>query len=65
MSSIKIPLNLVKKGIFTYTQAISEGLSQYAMEQLVKQELLGRIDRAFIEYPPDLWIMKIFIVKQQ
>lgn len=47
----KIPPSLAKKGIFTYSQAVSHGLSQYGIEQLVKQERLERIGRGLYQLP--------------
>jgi predicted transcriptional regulator of viral defense system len=51
MSQDNIPINLIKKGIFTYTQAVKSGLSQYAIEKLVKQELLEHVDRGLYQIP--------------
>ncbi len=47
----KIPLFLIKKGIFTYAQAASNGLSQYAIGRLVEQGLLDHIDRGLYQVP--------------
>ncbi|MCA9507339.1 MAG: type IV toxin-antitoxin system AbiEi family antitoxin domain-containing protein [Myxococcales bacterium] len=49
----KLPPVLIKKGIFTYTQAVKCGLSQYHIEQLVKQGLLEHIDRGLYQIPTD------------
>lgn len=51
MKQVKIPPELIKKGVFTYTQAISHGLSQYGIEQLVKQECLERMGRGLYQVP--------------
>lgn len=51
MKPVNIPLSLLKRRIFTYSQAISDGLSQYKIEQLVGQGLLDHIDRGIYQIP--------------
>jgi predicted transcriptional regulator of viral defense system len=50
----KIPINLSKKGVFTYSQAISHGLSQYAIRKLIEQEHLERVGRGLYQIPTEL-----------
>lgn len=51
MNSNNIPLSLVKKGIFTFSQAISNGLTQYKIRQLVAQGFLEHVDRGVYQIP--------------
>lgn len=51
MKLTKIPSNLAKKGFFTFTEAVSHGLTQHALKQLVKKELLEHVDRGLYQIP--------------
>lgn len=46
-----IPKKLAKKGIFTYAEATSSGLSQYAITLLINQGLLEHVDRGLYQIP--------------